>query len=296
MAESVPYETHESVPCWRVRRGSVSLDRPLVMGILNTTPDSFSDGGTHASVEAATAHARQMIAEGTDWIDIGGESTRPGAAPVPVDEELRRVVPVVRAIRAFSDIPLSVDTSKAAVAAAALDAGADVVNDVTALADPAMAGVVRDAGAGVVLMHGRGTPLTMDALAEYGADGVAASVARELLRRVAVALDAGIAREAICLDPGFGFAKTSEQNEELLRDLGRIAELGWPLLVGVSRKRFVAARMAARGEAVDPPAVRDAESAAIAAQSVRLGAHIVRVHNVAETRRVLGGECGRKPK
>ena len=264
-----------------------SVDSPLVMGILNTTPDSFSDGGAHASVEAAAAHARRMIAEGTDWIDIGGESTRPGAAPVPPEEELRRVVPAVQAIRAFSDVPISVDTSKASVAAAALAAGADVVNDVTALGDPDMARVVRDAGAGVVLMHGRGTPQTMDSLADYGAEGVAATIARELLLRVVTALAAGIAREAICLDPGFGFAKTSEQNEELLRDLGRIAKLGWPLLVGVSRKRFVAARMAARGEGVDPPAVRDAESAAIAAQAVHLGAHIVRVHNVAETRRAL---------
>lgn len=272
---------------WRVRRGPVPLKRPLVMGILNATPDSFSDGGVHITVESAVAHAQRMIAEGTDWIDIGGESTRPGAEPVPADEELRRVVPVVRAIRAFSDIPLSVDTSKASVAAAALDAGADAVNDVTALADPAMAGVVRESGAGVVLMHGRGTPRTMDALARYGEEGVAETVARELLRRVEIALDAGIAHDAICLDPGFGFAKTDAQNEELLRDLGRIAALPFPLLIGVSRKRFVAARMAARGECPDPPAVRDAESAAIAAASVRLGTHIVRVHNVAETWRAL---------
>ena len=284
MAESVP-------TVWRVRRGRVDLSRPLVMGILNTTPDSFSDGGAHASVEAAAAHARRMIAEGTDWIDIGGESTRPGAAPVPPEEELRRVVPAVQAIRAFSDIPISVDTSKASVAAAALAAGADAVNDVTALGDPDMARVVRDAGAGVVLMHGRGTPQTMDSLADYGAEGVAAAVARELLLRAEAALAAGIAREAICLDPGFGFAKTNAQNEELLRDLGRIAALGYPLLVGVSRKRFIAARLAARGEPADPPAVRDAESAAVAAVAVRLGAHIVRVHDVAGTRRAVFGSA-----
>ena len=280
MTESVPHE-------WLVRRGRVDLSRPLVMGILNTTPDSFSDGGAHASVEEAVAHARRMIAEGTDWIDIGGESTRPGAAPVPKEEELRRVVPAVEAIRAFSDIPISVDTSKASVAEAALAAGADAVNDVTALGDPDMARVVRDAGAGVVLMHGRGTPQTMDSLADYGAEGVAAAVARELLLRAEAALAAGIAREAICLDPGFGFAKTNEQNEELLRDLGRIAALGYPLLIGVSRKRFVAARLAARGEPTDPPAIRDAESAAVAAEAVRLGAHIVRVHDVARTRSAL---------
>ena len=270
---------------WRTRRGPVRLSRPLVMGILNTTPDSFSDGGVHVSVETAAAHARRMIAEGADWIDVGGESTRPGAAPVPAEEELRRVVPVVRAIRHFSDIPISVDTSKASVADAALESGADAVNDVTALADPEMADVVRESGAGVVLMHGRGTPRTMDALTTYGPEGVAAAVGRELLARVDTALGAGIAREAICLDPGFGFAKTNEQNEELLRDLGRVAALGFPLLVGVSRKRFIAARMAARGEDPDPPDVRDAESAAVAAEAVRLGAHIVRVHNVAATLR-----------
>ena len=288
MTESVPSEMGKSVPHeWLVRRRRIDLARPLVMGILNTTPDSFSDGGTHASVEAAAAHARRMIAEGTDWIDIGGESTRPGAAPVPAEEELRRVVPVVEAIRTFSDIPISVDTSKASVAAAALDAGADAVNDVTALGDPDMARAVRDAGAGIVLMHGRGTPQTMDALADYGDEGVAAAVARELLLRAEAALAAGIAREATCLDPGFGFAKTNEQNEELLLDLGRIAALGYPLLIGVSRKRFVAARLAARGEPADPPAVRDAESAAVAAVAVRLGAHIVRVHDVAGTWRAL---------
>ena len=278
----------ESVPIlWRIRRGAVALDRPLVMGILNATPDSFSDGGAHASIEAAVAHARRMIDEGTDWIDVGGESTRPGAAPIPAAEEVARVVPVIRAIRSFSDIPISVDTSKAVVAQAALESGADAVNDVTALADPAMPAVVRDSGVGVVLMHGRGTPQTMDALAAYGPEGVAATVARELLARVDVALAAGIPREAICLDPGFGFAKDAAQNEELLRDLGRIAALGFPLLVGLSRKRFIAARMAARGECPDPPAVRDAESAAAAAEAVGLGAYIVRVHNVAETLRAL---------
>ena len=272
---------------WRIRRGSVALDRPLVMGILNTTPDSFSDGGAHASVEAASTHARRMIAEGTDWIDVGGESTRPGAAPVPAEMEVARVVPVIQAIRSFSDIPISVDTCKAVVARAALESGADAVNDVTALADPAMPAVVRDSGAGVVLMHGRGTPQTMDALAAYGVDAVAETVARELLARVDVALAAGIPHEALCLDPGFGFAKNAAQNEELLRDLGRIAALGFPLLVGLSRKRFIAARMAARGECPDPPDVRDAESAAAAAKAVRLGAHIVRMHNVAETVRAL---------
>ena len=278
----------ESVPIfWRVRRGAVALKRPLVMGILNVTPDSFSDGGAHASVETAAAHARRMIAEGTDWIDVGGESTRPGAAPVPAEEEMARVVPVVQAIRSFSDIPISVDTSKAVVARAAMESGADAVNDVTALADPAMPAAVRDSGAGVVLMHGRGTPQTMDALAAYGAEGVAETVARELLARVEIALSAGIPREAICLDPGFGFAKDAAQNEELLRDLGRIAALGFPLLIGLSRKRFIAARLSARGERADPPAVRDAESAAAAAEAVRLGAHVVRVHNVAETIRAL---------
>lgn len=265
-------------------RGWTASSRPLVMGILNATPDSFSDGGEHLGVEAALRHARQMLREGADWIDVGGESTRPGAASVPAEEEIRRVAPVVRAIRAESDVPISVDTSKAPVAEAALAGGADAVNDVTALGDAAMADVVRRFGAGLVLMHARGTPQTMDAMAVYGPEGVAREVARELSARVEVALAAGIAREALCLDPGFGFAKTDAQNEALLRDLGLVVALGFPVLAGLSRKRFIGARLAARnGGQVPPPTERDAESAAAAAEAVRRGAHIVRVHNVAAT-------------
>ena len=275
---------------WRTRRGVHVFRAPLVMGILNVTPDSFSDGGASASVEGHVGRALKMVRDGAAWVDIGGESTRPGAAAVPEVEELRRVVPVVEALRKVSDVAVSIDTSKAAVAMAALEAGADAINDVTSLSDPEMTGVVREYGAGLVLMHGRGTPGTMDSLARYPEGKVAETSLAELMPRVEMALSADIPRECIALDPGFGFAKTDAQNEELLRDLRVYAETGYPLLIGLSRKRFIGARLRTRLGREIPPLERDSESAAAAAEAARRGAVVLRVHNVAATLAALDAE------
>jgi dihydropteroate synthase len=275
---------------WRLRDTVLPLRRPLVMGILNVTPDSFSDGGRHATFEAAVACGLRMVAEGADILDVGGESTRPGADPVPAEEECRRVVPVVRALReCCPGTPVSVDTHKAAVAAAALEAGAEIVNDVRALADPAMAGVVRDAQAGLVLMHSRGTPRTMSRENHYA--DVARDVAGELAERAALAERSGVARDRICLDPGFGFAKVGLQNYALLRGLDRVLALGYPVLVGASRKSFIGLAISLPWDAsadappcaVRPPAERLAGSLAFAVAAVLRGAHVLRVHDVAET-------------
>lgn len=285
----------DPAPChpagWRLRRGVLPLRRPLVMGILNVTPDSFSDGGSHATLAAALACGERMVAEGADILDVGGESTRPGAAPVSDAEERRRVEPVIRALRArLPDVPISIDTRKAVVAAAALDAGADIVNDVTALGDPAMAGLVAASGAGLVLMHCRGTPQTMSRENRYG--DIAADVARELAERAAAAEQAGIARDRICLDPGFGFAKVGLQNYVLFRGLDALLALGYPVLVGASRKSFIGLAISSPWDlsdesppcaAVRPPAERLAGSLAFAVAAVLRGAHVLRVHDVAET-------------
>jgi len=254
------------------------LTRPLVMGILNVTPDSFSDGGLHASAEAAIAAGRQMLADGADILDIGGESTRPGAAPVTPGEEQARILPVIRAL---SGAVVSVDTRNAATMAAALDAGARIINDVSALMhDPATLALVAARGCPVVLMHMRGEPGTMDDHAVYG--DVAAEVLAELLAARDRALAAGVKAENIALDPGFGFAKRGSQNVTLLRATGRFATLGHPLLIGLSRKKFLGQ---ISGEA--DPARCDPESIAAGLFAVGLGAHILRVHDVAGTARAL---------
>ena len=210
--------------------------RPLVMGVLNVTPDSFSDGGKYLDPAAAVERARRMVAEGADWIDVGGESTRPGGEPVSFDEQRRRVLPVVEALRPL-EVVVSVDTTRAAVAGAALAAGASVVNDVTAgTADADMPAVMATAAA-VVLMHTRGTPATMNALADYA--DVTGEVESHLLSRAAAVEAAGVERRRVLLDPGIGFAKNLQHNLQLLRDLPRLASHGYPLLVGTSRKRFI---------------------------------------------------------
>lgn len=250
------------------------------MGILNVTPDSFSDGGRFATLEAAVAHGVEMAAEGADILDVGGESTRPGADPVSEAEELNRVVPVVTALARQTEVPISIDTTKAAVARAAMDAGAVIVNDVTALrADPAMAGVVRDWGAGVVLMHMLGEPRTMQAGPRYG--DVLAEVTAALVGWAEAARAAGIDRERIALDPGIGFGKSLEHNLALLRGLPGLAALGYPLLLGVSRKSFM---QAALGLPVDQ---REEATAAAVAWCVAGGASIVRVHDVLQMLRVV---------
>lgn len=259
---------------WRCRdRLLPTGGRTLVMGILNVTPDSFSDGGRFVDPDAAVAHALAMVADGADLIDVGGESTRPGADPVSEAEELARVVPVVAALAARSPVAISVDTTKAAVARAALDAGAVVVNDVSALrADPAMAGVVASCGAGLVLMHMLGEPRTMQHDPHYR--DVVAEVTAALAGWAAAAEAAGIARECIALDPGIGFGKTLEHNLALLHHLRSIVALGYPVLVGPSRKSFIGTALGL--------GLEDRLEATLAAVtwSVAQGAAVVRVHDV----------------
>jgi dihydropteroate synthase len=271
---------------WRTARSVVRLDRPVVAGILNVTPDSFWDGGRHAGVAAAVRHAADMVAAGADMLDIGGESTRPGAATVAVDEEIARVIPVVRAVqREWPQLPLSVDTVKAAVARAALDAGADIINDVSGLRlDPALAGEIARAGAGVILMHSRGGVDQMASydLAEYSADPVA-DVLSELGGAVERARAAGIPDHAIVVDPGLGFAKRTEHSLALLAQLERLADLGHPVLVGPSRKRFIGA---AAGGGLPVEARLEGTIAACVLALLR-GAAIFRVHDVGPVRRAL---------
>lgn len=262
----------------RHRRGVLALDeRAAVMGVLNVTPDSFSDGGRFADADEAVEAALAMVAEGADIVDVGGESTRPGAAPVPLEEELRRVVPVVRGIRAASEVVVSVDTSKAAVARAAAEAGADIVNDVSAgTFDPAMLDACAAAGVGVVLMHTPGRPDAMDRLARY--EDVVEEVRAFLGGRVEAALRAGIAADGIAVDPGFGFGKDPAANYALLRGLDRIGSLGRPVLVGVSRKRMIRAVVGTEVHALDHG------TTAIGALALAGGASILRVHDVAAGR------------
>ncbi len=265
---------------WAIAGGELALDQPVLVGILNVTPDSFSDGGRFTTVEAALDQAARLKADGCQVLDVGGESTRPGARPVPAADEIARVVPVIEALVRRGLGPLSVDTRKAAVAAAALAAGAAAVNDVSGLAfDPALGGVVAGADAGIALMHMRGTPETMDGLTQYG--DLAVDVADELRVAVARAEAAGIAPERIVLDPGLGFAKTPEQSFRLLDDLDPIRGLGYPVLVGPSRKRFL-------GAAPDrPPEDRDRATAVACALAWQRGARLFRVHDARLAREAL---------
>jgi dihydropteroate synthase len=253
-------------------------DRIVIVGVLNVTPDSFSDGGRYESLDDAVAHAVEMQANGADVVDVGGESTRPGARRVDAEEESRRVVPVIREL-ASSGVRVSVDTYRAVVAAAALEAGAAIVNDVSGgLGDPSMSDVVRDAGCPWILMHWRGHSERMQDLAHYV--DVAAEVRTELLQRVDAAVTAGVDPGRLVLDPGLGFAKTAEHNWTLLGDLRSLVALGFPVLVGASRKSFLGRLLAdANG---DPRAVDDREDAttALSAFAALNGAWGVRVHDV----------------
>ncbi len=251
------------------------LDQPRVMGVLNVTPDSFSDGGRD-DPDAAIAAGLAMRADGADIVDVGGESTRPGASPTSPDVERARILPVIRALAA-AGVLVSVDTCHAATMAAALDAGATIVNDITALAhDPDAAALVAARGCPVVLMHMRGTPATMMGLAEYG--DITVEVAAELSRRIAAAERAGIRREAIAIDPGFGFAKHPPHSLALLRGLGGLTALGFPIIAGVSRKGFIGATS---GE--PDPARRFPGSIAAGLFALGHGATVLRVHDVKET-------------
>jgi dihydropteroate synthase len=252
------------------------------MGVVNTTPDSFSDGGHFLDEAAAVSHARRLIAEGADILDIGGESTRPGATPVDEAEETLRVVPLIAALRRETDIPISIDTMKPAVARAAVAAGADIWNDVSALTfAPDSLSTASELGCEVILMHMRGEPRTMQADPRY--DDVAAEVAAYLLARAEAAIAAGVKREALWLDPGVGFGKRLEHNLALIADLGRLVGLGHRVLLGVSRKGFI--------KAIDPlaeqPDSRLGGSLAAALAGARAGAAAVRVHDVRETAQAL---------
>lgn len=268
------------VRTWRCGRFEVTLDRPLVMGILNVTPDSFSDGGRFVRYGDAIAEGLAMISHGAAIIDVGGESTRPGAAEVAPQDEVGRVLPVVEALVAEARAPVSVDTRHADVAVRCVQAGADILNDVDGFRDPWMREVAADSNVGCVVMHMRGDPGTMQRAPHY--DDVVAEVG-EWLQRQAQALEAaGVERDRICVDPGIGFGKTLEHNLALLRDLPKLAALGYPLLLGVSRKRFI-------GElsGVTEPAERVAGSVAAAVWCAAHGTDVLRVHDVAETVQAL---------
>jgi len=272
-------------PAWHTARRPVPLDRPILVGILNVTPDSFSDGGRFTGADAALAHAESLLRDGASIIDVGGESTRPGRTEVvSTEEELRRVEPVVEGlVRAHPDLLVSIDTVKAAVARAALDRGAAIVNDVTAFRfDPAMAGAVAGAGAGAILMHSRGGLLEIASYeqADYGGD-VVGGVLGELRDALAAATGAGVTPDAIVLDPGLGFSKTVEQSVALFDQLPALQALGRPLLVGPSRKRFLGA---VTGLPVED---RDRATAAACALAWERGARLFRVHAVAAAREAL---------
>lgn len=256
------------------------------MGVVNVTPDSFSDGGRFFDEAAATAHARKLLADGADILDIGGESTRPGAEPVPADAELARVLPVIQAVRRDSDVPISIDTAKSAVARAAVAAGATIWNDVTALRGaPDSADTAAELGCQVVLMHMQGEPRTMQDDPRY--DDVVAEVRDFLAERAEAAMAAGVSRDRILLDPGIGFGKRLEHNLALLRGLPDLAALGFPLVLGVSRKRFIKAIDSSAESADD----RLGGSLAAALQGAARGAAILRVHDVRETVQALAIEA-----
>ena len=256
-------------------------DRAWLMGIVNVTPDSFADGGRYADPARAVAHGLALVAEGADIVDVGGESTRPGSRPVPEAEETARVVPVVAGLRRESRALISVDTTKAAVARAALDAGADIVNDISAFRfDPAMAGVVARSGAAAVLMHMKGTPATMQDDPRY--DDLVGEIAAFLDDRLRVAEAAGVPRERLVVDPGIGFGKTVAHNLEILRRAADFQALGRPLLLGFSRKAFLGRVLGGL-----PPEERLEATIAAAVLAVERGAHILRVHDVGPVARAV---------
>ena len=271
---------------WRIKDRTLPIgERTLVMGVLNVTPDSFSDGGRFFSFDQALEHATQMISDGADIIDVGGESTRPGSGePVPVEEEIDRVVPVIKAISEFSDVPISVDTTKSEVARAALEAGADIVNDISALRfDFYVADAVAKAGAGLVLMHSRGTPATIHRLPPVA--DIFHEVTTSLGASLKMAQRRGVQQESIAIDPGIGFGKSQEQNLELIAKLDRIAEAfpNLPILIGTSRKSFIGRILADEGGNPAAPDQRSQGTMASVAAAILKGANIVRVHDVKET-------------
>jgi dihydropteroate synthase len=270
---------------WQIKNHRMPIgERTLIMGILNVTPDSFSDGGQFVSVDTALAHAEQMISEGADIIDIGGESTRPGGEPVSVDEEIARVVPVIEALVRRTDTPLSVDTTKSEVARAALDAGAAIVNDISALRfDFYVADAVARAGAGLVLMHSRGTPATMHRLPPVA--DIMHEVTHSLRASINMAERRGVKSESIVIDPGIGFGKSQDQNLELIAKLDQLIDAfpNYPLLIGTSRKSFIGRILADEHGTPAPAEARLHGTLATITTAILHGAHIVRVHDVKAT-------------
>ncbi|MFQ3183215.1 MAG: dihydropteroate synthase [Alteromonas macleodii] len=281
LAADIPDDVLKRLTARRAPVAGLNMNTPKIMGVLNVTPDSFSDGGLFAALEAARKRARNMVADGADILDIGGESTRPGAVTVNVDEEIERILPVIAAIRADVATPISIDTRKARVAQVALDAGASMVNDVSAfLFDPDMARVTALAGAPCCLMHAQGDPATMQVSPTY--DDVILDVYDFLEGRIQKAEEAGICRDQIIVDPGIGFGKTQDHNLTLLKNLSIFHGLGCVILLGASRKRFI-------GALGNAPIARDRMpgSVAIALHGIRQGMQILRVHDTLATRQAL---------
>ena len=270
-----------ALPSWTVRTHHLNWgDRTYLMGVLNVTPDSFSDGGLFNNLEAALAHARVLVAAGADILDIGGQSTRPNAVEISLDEELNRVLPIIQAVRQETDIPISIDTTRAAVAHAAITAGADIVNDISgATYDPQMLSAVAALQVPLVLMHIRGTPQTMQQLTDY--DDVVNDILTFLQSRLEAAIACGIDRTRLAIDPGIGFAKTYAQNVEILRRLPELRALGCPLLVGASRKSFI-------GHLLNQPDPKERVwgTAAACCAAIVGGADLLRVHDVRELKEV----------
>lgn len=266
---------------WRLRQQTLNLGPlPVLMGIVNVTPDSFSDGGRWLKPETAVKHGLQLVEEGAGILDIGGESTRPYSEPVAADEQIRRVVPVIEALRRATTVPISIDTSSAEVAAAAIGAGAELVNDVTGLqGDPEMPALCRDTGVGVCVMHMQGTPQTMQDAPQYR--DCVGEIADYLQTRKAELEEWGIESDRICLDPGIGFGKTHEHNLELLRNAERFLELGAPILIGHSRKGFVGKVLG------DSARDRDAGTLGVSLRMAMAGIPLLRVHEVGRTREAL---------
>jgi dihydropteroate synthase len=269
---------------WQLPDRMIAIGRrPLIMGIVNVTPDSFSDGGQYSDHQSAIAHGRELVAQGADILDVGGESTRPGANPVSVEEELRRVIPVISALAAQVAVPISVDTSKAEVARQALAVGAHILNDVTGLTgDPAMPQIARDGRAGIILMHMQGTPQTMQLAPHY--DNVVAEVHAYLEERLAALTAVGIEAERLAIDPGIGFGKTLDHNLELLANLAAFRDLGRPICLGVSRKGFINKVLGLPGK-VEPGSGGTLGVLLFAAE--RGAVQIARVHDVSATRAAL---------
>jgi len=280
MLPAMPQTVSKSPRVWRHRSGEIVLNRTYVMGVLNVTPDSFSDGGRYLAPEAAIQRGLEIAEQGASILDVGGESTRPGSASVSAEEEWRRIDPVLRGVARKIDIPISIDTRKPDVADKALERGATIINDVTGLTDPRMARLVSKARAGVVVMHMRGDPATMQEAPRY--TNVAEEVRDFLGDRAKAVMAAGIEREAVAVDPGIGFGKTVDHNLDLLRNLDRIVSLGHPVVVGVSRKSFIA--HLGGGEGMED---RLAGSVAAATLAAARGADVIRAHDVTETVRAM---------